>query len=77
MPPNGLLRGGGGGSGGDDDYLLLLLRGTILNWTYGAHKNLCISLCLLTIFWSYLLWYPVIIGFLSSPRRSRGKHFIV
>ena len=31
-------------------YLVLLLRGTIVNRTYGTHKNLNISLFLLTIF---------------------------
>ena len=37
-----------------------LLRGTIVNRTYGTHKNLNISLFLLTIFWSYLPWSPVL-----------------
>ena len=32
--------------------ILLILRGTIVNRTYGTHKNLCIYLFLLTIFGS-------------------------
>ena len=37
---------------------ILLLRGTIVNRTYGRHKNQYIYLFSLTI-WSYLLWSPV------------------
>ena len=39
---------------------MVLLRGTIVNRTYGLHKDLYIYLFLLIIFWSYLLWPPVI-----------------
>ena len=37
-----------------------LLPVTILNRTYGTHKNLYISLFLLAIFGPYLLWSPVV-----------------
>ena len=32
----------------------------MVNRTYGTHKNLYIFLFLLTMFWSDLLWYPVV-----------------
>ena len=38
---------------------LLLLRGTIVNRTYGIHKNLYIEPFLLNNVWSYWLWTPV------------------
>ena len=55
---------------------VVLLRGTIVNRTYGTHKNLCINPFLLTNIWSCLLWSPVIVvaqirgqkaGYLFSP----------
>ena len=50
-------------------FLFNLLRGTILNRTYGTHKNLHISLFLPTIF-SYLIWSPVIISSREATQRS-------
>ena len=42
------------------------LRGAMVNRTYGAHKHLYIYLFLPTMFWSYLLWSPVIGSFFSE-----------
>ena len=47
---------------------IIILRGTIVNRTYGTNKNLYMSLFLLlnnNIFWSYLLWSPVIVARVS------------
>ena len=41
--------------------VLKVLRGAIFNRTYGTHKDLHISLFLLTIFGPILLWSPVIV----------------
>ena len=48
----------------------ILLRGTIVNRTYGIHKKptlVYISRFLLTIFWSYQLWSPVIVRSDTAP----------
>ena len=37
-----------------------LLRGGTVNRAYGTHKNLYVSLFLITMFWSCLPWPPVI-----------------
>ena len=41
--------------------LPVLLRGTIVNRTYGTHKNLYIYLFFTNNIWSYLLWSPAIV----------------
>ena len=49
---------------------LLIIRGTILNRTYGTHKNLYIYIAIFTNnIWSYLLWSPVIRG--REERRAK------
>ena len=42
------------------NYVKTLLRGTIVNRTYGTHKNQYFPILTNNI-WSYLLWSPVII----------------
>ena len=48
-------------------------RGTIVNRTYGEHKNLCTPLFLPSIFGPILLWPPVIGGEREKKRGEHGK----
>ena len=59
-----------------------LLRGTIVNRTYGTHKNLpgiCFAIFTNTI-WSYLLWSPVIAHegvFIYRYHTVAQRHFLL
>ena len=53
--------------------MVKLIRGTMSNRTYGTHKNLSISLFLLYICWSYLLWSPGIEAQVGSPAINSAR----